>query len=83
MYSYSPLRNPALPRSRSTPRLSYPTPPPKVPKRLRLVHFWARTRIVQRAFMLCMVIWIGGIVYSAGILEKIVPDVSSHKKILF
>uniref|UniRef100_A0A1B6CPD3 Sterol regulatory element-binding protein cleavage-activating protein n=1 Tax=Clastoptera arizonana TaxID=38151 RepID=A0A1B6CPD3_9HEMI len=72
-HRYSPVRNPVLPRSRSTPRLNYQTSQPKVPKRLRLVHFWARTRIVQRAFMLCMVIWIGGIIYSAGILEKIVP----------
>ena len=74
-------------RSKSHPRLNgitssnYPTnvvaapnsPPPttKVPKRLRLVHFWASTRIFQRGFMLCMVVWISVIVYSSGVLEHV------------
>ncbi|KAJ9574024.1 hypothetical protein L9F63_008550, partial [Diploptera punctata] len=74
-------------RSKSHPRLngitssSYPTnvvaapntPPAttRVPKRLRLVHFWASTRIFQRAFMLCMVVWIAVIVYSSGVLEHV------------
>ncbi|KAG8338715.1 hypothetical protein J6590_000394 [Homalodisca vitripennis] len=72
-YRYNPVRSSPMTRSHSVPRLSYPTTPPKLPKRLQLVHFWARTRIVQRAFMLCMVVWIGGIVYSADILQKILP----------
>lgn len=70
---YSPARNSVLPRSRSVPRLSYPTPQPKLPKRIQLVNFWAKTRIVQRAFMVVMVCWIGGIIYSAGILHNLVP----------
>lgn len=70
-HRYSPARNSALPRSRSVPRLSYPTPQPKLPKRIQLVNFWAKTRIVQRAFMLVMICWIGGIVYSAGILHNL------------
>jgi hypothetical protein len=74
-------------RSKSHPRLnglsssSYPTnvvappntPPAaaKVPKRLRLVHFWASTRIFQRAFMVCMIVWITVIMYSSGVLEHV------------
>nr|XP_018911050.1 PREDICTED: sterol regulatory element-binding protein cleavage-activating protein [Bemisia tabaci]XP_018911059.1 PREDICTED: sterol regulatory element-binding protein cleavage-activating protein [Bemisia tabaci] len=70
------------PHSKSHPRLNglnviapnhqSPATPAKIPKRLRLVHFWAKTRIVQRAFMVCMVAWIGGIVYSAGIIQQMV-----------
>jgi hypothetical protein len=74
-------------RSKSHPRLNglsssnYPTtvvappnsPPTvaKVPKRLRLVHFWASTRIFQRAFMVCMIVWITVIMYSSGVLEHV------------
>ncbi|XP_054271772.1 sterol regulatory element-binding protein cleavage-activating protein [Macrosteles quadrilineatus] len=72
-YRYNPMRSFPMTRSHSVPRLSYPTSPPKMPKRIQLVHFWARTRIVQRAFMLCMVVWIGGIMYSADVLHKILP----------
>lgn len=69
---YNPTRNSGLSRSRSHPRLSSTGGPPKIPKRLMLVNFWANTRIVQRAFMVGMVVWIGGIVYSAGVLERFV-----------
>lgn len=44
----------------------------KIPKRLRLVHFWARTRIFQRAFMVWMVVWISMIVYNSGIVEHLI-----------
>ncbi|XP_012288280.1 sterol regulatory element-binding protein cleavage-activating protein [Orussus abietinus] len=44
----------------------------KIPKRLRLVHFWARTRIFQRAFMVWMVVWISMIIYSSGIIEHFI-----------
>ncbi|KAK9297624.1 hypothetical protein QLX08_008761 [Tetragonisca angustula] len=44
----------------------------KIPKRLRLVHFWARTRIFQRAFMVWMVVWISMIVYNSGIVEHVI-----------
>ncbi|XP_049801846.1 sterol regulatory element-binding protein cleavage-activating protein [Schistocerca nitens] len=45
-----------------------------IPKRLRVVHFWARTRIVQRGFMVFMVVWIAAIVYDSGIIEQLLPD---------
>lgn len=44
----------------------------KIPKRLRLVHFWARTRIFQRAFMIWMVVWISMIIYNSGIIEQLI-----------
>ncbi|XP_076756300.1 SREBP cleavage activating protein [Xylocopa sonorina] len=44
----------------------------KIPKRLRLVHFWARTRIFQRAFMVWMVVWISMIIYNSGIVEHLI-----------
>ncbi|XP_065352415.1 sterol regulatory element-binding protein cleavage-activating protein [Cloeon dipterum] len=44
---------------------------PSVPKRLRIVHFWTRTRIFQRAFMICMVVWIGMIAYNAQLVQKL------------
>lgn len=42
-----------------------------IPKRIRIVNFWARTRFFQRAFMLWMVVWIGSIIYNSRILEQI------------
>ncbi|XP_055390295.1 sterol regulatory element-binding protein cleavage-activating protein [Condylostylus longicornis] len=41
----------------------------KIPKRLRIVNFWARTRFFQRAFMVWMSIWIFSIVYNSEFLE--------------
>ncbi|XP_017777723.1 PREDICTED: sterol regulatory element-binding protein cleavage-activating protein isoform X2 [Nicrophorus vespilloides] len=46
----------------------------KIPKRLRLVNIWARTRFFQRAFMILMVIWIGMILYNSGIMEQYFLD---------
>nr|CAD7427831.1 unnamed protein product [Timema monikensis] len=51
----------------------------KIPKRLRLVHFWARTRIFQRAFMVCMVVWISTIVYNSGLVENLFQLTQSEK----
>ncbi|KAJ4442079.1 hypothetical protein ANN_11945 [Periplaneta americana] len=81
-------------RSKSHPRLngltssSYPTnivappntPPAtaKVPKRLRVVHFWASTRIFQRAFMICMIVWIAVIMYRSGVLEHVLQMTSER-----
>ena len=48
------------------------TPLVKIPKRLKLVHFWARTRIFQRAFMVWMVVWISMIIYNSGIIEHVI-----------
>lgn len=43
----------------------------KIPKRLRIVNFWARTRFFQRGFMIWMVLWISNIIYTSGIIENI------------
>lgn len=43
----------------------------KIPKRLRVVNFWARTRLFQRGFMIWMVLWISNIIYTSGIIENI------------
>lgn len=70
-------------RSKSHPRLSNahhtnvvaaqsPTQEKKIPKRLRLVNIWARTRFFQRAFMVLMIVWISIIVYNSGIIEHII-----------
>lgn len=42
----------------------------KLPKRLRLVNVWARTRFFQRAFMILMVVWISMIVYKSSIIRN-------------
>lgn len=42
----------------------------KIPKRLRLVNVWARTRFFQRAFMILMVVWIMMFVYKSGLIES-------------
>ncbi|KAF6198482.1 hypothetical protein GE061_008230 [Apolygus lucorum] len=70
-----PQQNRSIPRTRSVPRIDcLPDENERVPKRLRLVLFWGRTRIVQRAFMVCMIAWIGGFIYSAGIVDYLVPS---------
>lgn len=43
----------------------------KIPKRLRLFNFWARTRFFQRGFMIWMVLWISNIIYTSGIIENL------------
>jgi hypothetical protein len=43
----------------------------KIPKRLRVVNFWARTRIFQRGFMIWMILWIMNIIYNSGIIETL------------
>ncbi|KAG4069729.1 hypothetical protein HA402_008567 [Bradysia odoriphaga] len=43
----------------------------KIPKRLRIVNFWARTRFFQRAFMIWMIFWIFSIIYNSQIFENI------------
>lgn len=43
----------------------------KIPKRLRVVNFWARTRFFQRGFMIWMVLWISNIIYTSGIIETV------------
>lgn len=43
----------------------------KIPKRLRIVNFWARTRFFQRAFMIWMIFWIFSIIYNSQLFEQI------------
>ncbi|XP_023037735.1 sterol regulatory element-binding protein cleavage-activating protein [Drosophila willistoni] len=44
---------------------------PHIPKRIKIVNFWARTRFFQRAFMVWMIVWICSIVYNSGCLEQL------------
>lgn len=50
----------------------------KIPKRLRIVNFWARTRLFQRGFMIWMVLWISNIIYTSGIIESVFLIEKSH-----
>ncbi|KAH8372904.1 hypothetical protein KR009_007686 [Drosophila setifemur] len=43
----------------------------RIPKRIKIVNFWARTRFFQRAFMVWMIVWICSIVYNSGCLEQL------------
>ncbi|CAG2121034.1 unnamed protein product, partial [Medioppia subpectinata] len=49
----------------------------KMPKRLRVVYFVARTRLVQRALMLILIGWISFLVYNFEIIENLSHD-SQH-----
>lgn len=53
----------------------------KIPKRLRVVNFWARTRIFQRGFMIWMVLWISNIIYNSGIIEHAFLTATGDQKI--
>ncbi|XP_058827958.1 sterol regulatory element-binding protein cleavage-activating protein [Topomyia yanbarensis] len=44
----------------------------KIPKRLRVVNFWARTRFFQRGFMIWMILWISNIIYNSGLIEYMI-----------
>ncbi|KAM3968582.1 LOW QUALITY PROTEIN: SREBP cleavage activating protein [Aphomia sociella] len=46
----------------------------RVPKRIRLVNMWARTRFFQRAFMLWMLVWISMIVYNSGVVDYFIAS---------
>lgn len=46
----------------------------KLPKRLRLVYFWARMRLIQRGLMVCLVVWIVVLVRSMGIVERLTDN---------
>lgn len=47
----------------------------RVPKRIRLVNIWARTRFFQRAFMIWMLVWISMIVYNSGVVDYFITNV--------
>lgn len=42
----------------------------RIPRRMRIINFWARYRILQRGIMICVVIWITLIVYKTGLVEN-------------
>lgn len=46
----------------------------KVPKRIRLVNLWARTRFFQCAFMFWMLVWISMIVYNSGVVDYFISS---------
>lgn len=47
----------------------------RVPKRIRLVNLWARTRFFQRAFMVWMLVWISMIVYNSGVVDYFITNI--------
>lgn len=55
-------------------RNSSPGSQDRVPKRVRLVNMWARTRFFQRAFMLWMLVWISMIVYNSGVVDYFITN---------
>ncbi|KAK4879556.1 hypothetical protein RN001_007702 [Aquatica leii] len=86
----NPIHKTGMHRSKSHPRLSTDVvagqiqgcQEKKIPKRLRLVNIWARTRFFQRAFMILMVIWIARILYNSGIVEQYITELTeknNHK----
>lgn len=56
-------------------RTSSPGSQDRVPKRIRLVNMWARTRFFQRAFMVWMLVWISMIVYNSGVVDYFIATV--------
>ncbi|XP_077514894.1 SREBP cleavage activating protein isoform X3 [Amblyomma americanum] len=49
----------------------------KLPKRLRLVYFWARMRLIQRGLMLGLVVWIMVLIHSMGIVGKFTDNTTN------
>ncbi|ELU06614.1 hypothetical protein CAPTEDRAFT_96666 [Capitella teleta] len=45
--------------------------PFRTPRRLRLLNFWAKTRIIQRAMMTCVVIWVLLFVYKTSLVDEV------------
>ncbi|KAL3831431.1 hypothetical protein ACJMK2_023182 [Sinanodonta woodiana] len=41
----------------------------EIPRRLRLLYFWASTRVFQRIIMVCTVLWISLIIYKTGLVD--------------
>lgn len=84
-----PLRcREAPPPSRPSPHtITLQTPPlrsfPRLPKRLRVVYFLARTRLAQRIIMAGTVIWIGILVYTdpAGLRTYLAAQVSEQSSL--
>ena len=51
-----------------------------VPKRMRLINFIAKNRIIQRLFLLCMVGWISVFIYNSSFLDHLIK---THQLELF
>ena len=47
------------------------------PRRMKLLNFWARTRLFQKIMMVCVVLWIALIVNKAGIVQHLMQDENS------
>lgn len=43
---------------------------PRTPRRLQLLNFWARTRIIQRVLMACVVLWVLLFVYKTSLVDE-------------
>lgn len=52
----------------------------RVPKRIRLVNIWARTRFFQRAFMVWMIVWISMIIYNSGVVDYFISNTEKTEK---
>ncbi|KOB76656.1 Uncharacterized protein OBRU01_05567 [Operophtera brumata] len=52
----------------------------RVPKRIRLVNIWARTRFFQRAFMVWMIVWISMIIYNSGVVDYFITNTEKTEK---
>ena len=52
----------------------------QVPKRMRLINFIAKNRIIQRMFLLCMVGWISVFIYNSSFLDHLIK---THQLELF
>lgn len=55
----------------------------KIPKRLRVINIWARTRFFQRSFMILMIAWISMILYKSGFINQYFLGASEQKFELF
>lgn len=51
----------------------------KMSKRVKVVHFWARTRFVQRSFMVGMVLWIAVIIYNADTIQNFIKTSADNE----
>lgn len=62
---------PVSPRVQHEERFFQREPFLDLPRRLRVLYFWASTRVVQRFIMVCSVIWIVLLVYKTGLVHHI------------
>lgn len=69
-------------KTQSTPLRECPVLPKKLPKRLNFAYFWARTRIVQKALMVCVFIYFIYILsYPRSESPDTLPDQQNSDKI--